>query len=63
MDKIKCGNCGMYVVEEDKHKSRVIRAYSTICMKCVEQMDNHSKGYVEGYSVANKEMKDFLRKH
>lgn len=61
MEKFKCGNCGMNVGEEEKHKSKVIRAYSTICMKCVEQIDNHSKGYAEGYSEANKEIKEFLK--
>ena len=61
MEKFKCGNCGMIIGEEEKHKSKVIRAYSTVCMKCVEQMDNHSTGYAEGYSDARKEMKVFLK--
>ena len=63
MKKFKCANCGMDIGEEiEGHKTpKVIRAFVNICMKCVEQMDNYSKGYNKGYNIARKEMRDYLK--
>ena len=57
--KYKCANCGIKIAEGDKLK--VIKSFQTLCLNCVKQMDNYNKGYDEGYRVAQREMKDFLR--
>ncbi len=57
---MKCANCGTKIAEGIS-KLKIIKSYQSICVLCVKQMDDYTKGYDEGYRVAQREMKDFLR--